>query len=114
MKKLLLTAMIGMWATGALAHSPLKATTPAHETSVSEVPSEISFDFKGKIRLTRVTMTHGDHPSVDLDLGDVNGFISDYVIPIQPMGSGVYLIEWRGLGADGHAMTGAFNFTVNE
>jgi methionine-rich copper-binding protein CopC len=29
------------------------------------------------------------------------------------MGEGIYRIEWRGLGADGHAMQGAFTFTVD-
>jgi len=28
------------------------------------------------------------------------------------MGSGLHLIEWRGLGADGHALKGPFNFSV--
>ena len=69
-------------------------------------------DFKGDIRLTRVSMTHAEHPSVDLDLDGFDGFISDYAIPLQSMESGVYLIEWRGLGADGHALNGSLSFTV--
>jgi len=28
------------------------------------------------------------------------------------MGTGNYLIEWRGLGGDGHALNGTFSFTV--
>lgn len=103
---------MGFWATGAFAHSPLEVTIPANESVIAEVPSEISMDFKGDIRLTRVSITHADHPSVDLDLDSFDGFISDYAIPLQPMGSGVYLIEWRGLGADGHPMNGSFSFTV--
>lgn len=112
LKQIVLTAMMGFWATGAFAHSPLAVTIPANESIVAEVPSEISMDFKGDIRLTRVSMAHADHPSVDLDLDGFDGFISDYAIPLQSMGSGVYLIEWRGLGADGHTMNGSFSFTV--
>jgi methionine-rich copper-binding protein CopC len=112
MKQFLLAGMIGIWASGAMAHSPLGATTPAHEATVVDAPTEVVLDFKGKIRLTRVTMTHADHESVDLDLSGNSGFISDYAIPMQPMGSGIYIIQWRGLGADGHALNGTFSFTV--
>lgn len=112
MKQILLSTMIGIWATGAMAHSPLESTTPAHAATVSEVPSEVVFDFKGNIRLTRVTMTYADHEATNLDLSGHKGFISDYAIPLQSMGNGDYLIEWRGLGVDGHALKGTFSFTV--
>lgn len=112
MKKVLLAGFIGLWATAALAHSPLKSTTPANEATVAEVPAEVLLGFKGGIRLTRLSMTHADHPSVDMDLSGHDGFVTDYAIPLEPMGSGVYMFEWRGLGADGHAVNGSFNFTA--
>lgn len=112
MKRALMTALLGIWATGALAHSPLETTTPAHMSTVVQAPSEIVMGFKGKIRLTRVSVTQADSPSVDLNLEGFGGFISDYAIPLTPMGAGLYVIEWRGLGADGHALNGSFSFTV--
>jgi len=54
-----------------------------------------------------------DHPSVELDLGDQKSFATEFVVPVEQMGSGTYQIEWRGLGIDGHAMTGEFMFTVD-
>ena len=112
MKNILLAGMIGIWATSATAHSPLESTTPANEAIITEVPSEVLFNFKGEIRMTRVTMTHADDPSVNLDLTGHTGFISDYTVPLQGVGNGPYLIDWRGLGTDGHALNGSFNFTV--
>lgn len=112
MKRILQTAIIGLWATGALAHSPLDATTPAHEATVAQAPAEVILDFKNDIRLTRVSVTHADQPSVPLDLNGFDGFITTYAIALEAMGSGPYLIEWRGLGADGHALNGSFTFTV--
>lgn len=112
MKKILIAALIGIFATSAGAHSPLDGTTPANEATVAEMPSEVRLDFKSEIRLTRVTMTYADHPSVDLDLSGHDGFISDYSLPTEPMGNGSYVIAWRGLGADGHALNGSFYFTV--
>ncbi len=112
MKRPIYAAAIAILATAAFAHSPLETTIPAHEASVAEMPEEIIMGFNGNIRLTRVSMTHADDPSADLDLDGFSGFISDYAIPMQPMGPGVYIIEWRGLGDDGHAMHGSFSFTV--
>jgi methionine-rich copper-binding protein CopC len=113
MKTILLAGMIGIWAAGAMAHSPLNRTTPANGVTIAQAPAEITLDFKGKIRLTRLRMNHGDTQSVDLDLTAQSGFISEYVVPMPPQGAGVYVIEWRGLGADGHALKGAFTFTVD-
>ena len=35
-------------------------------------------------------------------------------LPMQDMGPGSYVVEWRGLGTDGHALNGTFNFTVKQ
>lgn len=112
MKTILLAGMMGIWAAGAMAHSPLAGTTPANEATVTEMPTEILMDFKDNIRLTRVAITHADTRSMDMDLGEQTAFTQEFALPIQNMGAGVYVVEWRGLGADGHALSGTFNFTV--
>jgi methionine-rich copper-binding protein CopC len=112
MKNFLLAGMIGVWATGAIALSPLDGTTPAHEATVTEMPTEVLMDFKGDIRLTRVAVTHADTHSMDIDLGDQTAFTQEFALPMHDMGAGVYFFEWRGLGADGHALNGTFSFTV--
>ena len=112
MKNILLAGMIAVWATGAVAHSAMDETTPAHEAVLAEAPTEVVMNFLHDIRLTRVSMTHADQPAVDLDLSAYKGMEIDFTVPMQSIGSGTYLIDWRGLGADGHAMTGSFSFVV--
>ena len=112
MKTILLAGMIGTWAAGAMAHSPLDGTTPANEAIVLEMPAEVLMDFKGDIRLTRVAITHADTRSMDMDLGNQKTFAQEFVLPMHDMGPGTYEVEWRGLGADGHALNGTFSFTV--
>lgn len=114
MKQIFLIGVALFWATSAIAHSPLKVTEPANETTISAVPNEVSLGFKGGIRLTRVTVTHADNDTQDLDLSGFSGFISEYSIPMNSQGAGLYVIEWRGLGDDGHALNGSFSFTVAE
>lgn len=113
MKKLIVTLLLTTLATGAVAHSRVDTTTPKDGTTVAEVPAEISFNFANDIRLTRIDMTHQDHPSVELDLGDQKSFRRVYILPLETMGEGTYRIEWRGLGVDGHAMQGEFTFEVD-
>ena len=112
MKTFLRAGVIAIWATGALAHSPLDATTPANEATVSAMPTDVLMRFKGDIRLTRVAITHADTHRMDMELGDQTTFMQEFVLPMHDMGAGTYVVEWRGLGADGHAMNGTFSFTV--
>ena len=113
MKKILLAGLIGIWATGAMAHSPLDGTTPVNEATLTEMPTEVSMDFKGDIRLTRATIIHADTHSMDMDMGDQTAFTQEFTLPMQDMGAGKYVVKWRGLGADGHALNGIFSFTVD-
>tara|TARA_B110000977_G_scaffold182184_1_gene243577 strand:+ start:1142 stop:1483 length:342 start_codon:yes stop_codon:yes gene_type:complete len=112
MKTFLRAGMIGIWATGAIAHSPLDGTTPTNEAIVTEMPTEVLMDFKGNIRLTRVSITHANKHSMDMDLGEQSAFTQEFALPMHDMGAGVYVVEWRGLGNDGHALNGTFSFTV--
>ena len=112
MKSVLLAGVIGIWATIAMAHSPLDSTTPANEALVTLMPSVVLMDFKGDIRLTRADITHADTHSMEMDLGDQTAFTQEFVLPMHDMGAGEYVVEWRGLGADGHALNGTFSFTV--
>jgi methionine-rich copper-binding protein CopC len=112
MKKFILASVLGLLTTGAMAHSPLKSTTPADAAVIAEVPANVLLEFTGKLRLTRVTTTHADEEGVDLDLSGHKGFASKFTIPMKAMGNGAYIIDWRGLGADGHTMKGSFGFVV--
>ena len=112
MKNFLLSGLIAFWATSAIAHSPLDETTPANEAIVSEMPAEVLMKFKGDIRLVRIAITHASSGSMDMDLGEQTAFTKEFRLPMHDMGAGVYVIKWRGLGADGHALNGTFSFTV--
>ncbi|MDG1745241.1 MAG: copper resistance protein CopC [Planktomarina sp.] len=49
-----------------------------------------------------------------MDLGGQKTFAQEFALPMQDMGPGSYVVEWRGLGADGHALNGTFNFTLKQ
>ena len=112
MTKFLLAVLVTAWASVATAHSPLKSTTPANEAIVTEAPTEIRLNFGKGIHLTRLIVTRADGEKDKLDLSEYHGFTKRYQIPFEAVGVGKYLIEWRGLGDDGHALNGNFSFTV--
>lgn len=113
MKNVLIASMISLLATGALAHSKTNATLPADGAKLTEMPDQISLTFAKKIRLTKVQMTHASDPAVTLDLGEQTSFGKEFSVPVEQQGDGVYQIEWRGLGGDGHPMQGMFTFQVD-
>lgn len=104
--------LLSTLATGAMAHSKMDATTPADGAVLAAVPPEVSLHFGKDIRLTKVTLTHGSDTPVDLDLSGMGSFTMMYSLPIPDQGAGLYTVDWRGLGMDGHALTGSFGFEV--
>lgn len=112
MRNLVISAVLVLWSTATLAHSPLHSTSPSDGDTLASVPSEVMLEFHGDIRLTRVSMTHANVHSEDLDLGTQKAFAQEFVLPMTDMGAGAYLIEWRGLGTDGHTLNGSFGFVV--
>ncbi len=112
MRNLVISVLLVLWSTATLAHSPLESTAPLDGDTMSAAPSEVKLDFHGDIRLTRVSMTHANTHSEDLDLGTQKAFAQEFVLPMTDMGAGTYLIEWRGLGKDGHTLNGSFGFVV--
>ena len=113
MRTAFLAAVLAAFFTPALAHSPLQTSDPENRATLTTAPDKITLEFRGNIRLTRVRVTNAGMDAVDLDLGNVSGFVSGYSLPMTSNGAGAYEVEWRGLGEDGHPMKGIVNFTVN-
>lgn len=106
--------LLSSLATGALAHFKMDETTPANGAVIAAVPAEVSLHFGKKIHLTKVTLTHGADAPVDLDLSAFGSFDTMFDLPVADRGAGTYSVDWRALGADGHALTGSFSFEVSE
>jgi hypothetical protein len=110
--KIGLVILLALVGTSALAHSKKENMTPADGAVVWAVPETIELRFNDGMRLTKVEMTHADTLTGNLDLGEQSGFGKEFSLPLVPMGAGVYQIDWRGLGVDGHPMNGTFSFEV--
>ncbi len=112
MKRTTIAAAFAAVATSAFAHSALDSTSPTDGAALTAVPTELTMMFNNDIRLTRVTWALADARSDQLDLDGQTSFATEFVFPFEGMGAGPYLIEWRGLGDDGHPLKGSFSFVV--
>ena len=112
--KIIITFVLStLLASGASAHSKVNTTTPPNLAELADVPTQVGLGFAKKIRLTKVEVTHDTDPSVPIDLSGQTSFEQEFTLPLPDQGGGTYLVEWRGLGMDGHAMQGEFTFEVN-
>ncbi len=100
--------------TGAAAHSKMDETTPANGSVIAAMPAMVSLHFGKKIRLTKVTLTHEADTPVAFDLSAFGSFANKFDLPVADQGAGSYIVDWRGLGADGHALKGSFRFEVTK
>ena len=96
----------------AAAHSKMDETMPADGATLDVVPQELVLRFEQAIRLVTVKIIHADEHSEPLKLDEQAGFGTEFKLPMTSMGTGRYEVEWRGLGEDGHVMTGRFGFDV--
>ncbi len=100
----------------AMAHSPLKSTSPADKAELKSIPPGITMIFGKAARITKVTLTHasGDNSHTDkLDLPSKK-FEEKFELMPQFRGNGSYKVDWRALSKDGHPLKGSFSFSVTE
>ncbi len=111
MKRFALIAIMTCLAAPIAAHSPLRETTPAAGSEIAMPPDVVTLTFARAIRLTRVDWSMDDQ-SGTLDLSAHKSFAQDFALPFPSQAAGTYVIEWRGLGDDGHPQNGQFSFVV--
>lgn len=115
MKKLTLALTTIFFLTShAMAHSPVKSTSPENNAVLNEVPEMLHLTFSKPARIVKVVMTHtnGD-ASHEMKLELPSKELADEVhLTPEFMGVGEYVVDWRALSEDGHTIKGNFSFMV--
>ena len=96
------------------AHTRLSAATPADAAVTTAAPEEIVLEFSADVRLLSVTLENGDGEAIELGLvpGETQTL---FTLPIMAdLTSGDYVVTWRAVGADTHAVSGDLSFVVTE
>lgn len=99
-------------ATGAGAHTPLKASAPAEGASVAPPVKEIVLEFGGDVRLTAIALA--DAAGAKKVVADVpTTLAAKFNLAIRDeLAPGAYVVTWRAVGADTHVVSGEIHFTV--
>jgi len=96
------------------AHAEVTETWPETGASVEGSPEVLGIAFNEEMRLTlfEVTGPAGTEPlETDPDREAATTF---QFVPAEELVAGDYTVNWRGLAADGHLMSGRFEFTVDD
>ena len=113
-RSLFATLVLGCaWLGHVAAHTDFTATEPADGATLDAAPDTVRMDFAGPMRIVKVTVVHaGPDGSSETRLTPPSRDATEsLVLSPELAGPGDYRIEWRGLGEDGHVMTGAFSFS---
>ncbi len=104
--------LLGGAAKEAFAHAYLNKSDPSDGAVVTAGQDRIELEFTGDMRLTLVRIESVDNAS-QVTLGELpKSFVRSAQISTQPLSPGGYLVNWIGVGKDGHIMKGNFSFSV--
>ncbi len=100
-----------MFASGAQAHAHLLKANPAENAAIA-APKVIHLEFSEKLepKFSGVTLMKADGAPVAV-ISKADGAAIDGALD-APLASGGYMVMWRVVSADGHKMTGQYDFTV--
>ena len=109
-------SFLALGARQSLAHAVIESTEPAANSVVSKAPNSVSLNFDEPVDTAlgwmRVFDSDGERV-VTAKLGRGDG--DDWVRVAMPeLEDGGYLVVWRVMSADGHAVEGAFGFQIGE
>lgn len=96
----------------AQAHAPFQGSVPKDGATLSaeEVPEQLELKFGHTLRLTSVVLR--PHESEAVSLETPNRAALEHSLALPELAPGHYVVQWRGMAADGHVMSGSVEFTV--
>ena len=111
-QKFAATLLMLLVASTAFAHTGLKESTPAADTTVHAVPSKIDLVFNGPVRLVKLEVTSAGQ-AVDTEFKPSAEPTATFSIPAAGLVAGSYTVDWAVIGEDGHTVSNSFSFIVD-
>ena len=96
----------------AQAHTHLEKVVPADNAVLATAPEQIVLEFSEPTRLTAASVQKAGDKAVT-KLGPLPKEPAAKIsIPVQTLGPGKYVMNWRVIGDDNHVMAGVLHFSV--
>jgi methionine-rich copper-binding protein CopC len=94
----------------ASAHTELRATDPAADSTLDAAPPAVTLTFSGSLLGGDVTVTGPDGNSATSGPATVDGAVLS--VPVALESAGRYAVDWSATAGDGHPLRGSFGFDV--
>lgn len=92
------------------AHTHLKSSQPADNSTLSRLPTDVVLEFSEAVQVTSLTLQKNDEDA--RDLGPLpNAAATRVTVPMPTVAAGEYAVKWRAVGEDNHLVSGEFLFT---
>lgn len=93
-------------------HSRDQATDPGDGAILKSAPATVAIRLDKPVRVTVIGLTDSDGEEFALKRTDAIAPVTRIEATPGPLPAGTYKIDWRGLSADGHPMSGRFSFEI--
>ena len=114
---IIVTLLVAGVAGIAMAHAALRRADPPDGGRVGRPPRELRLEFTESVasRTSRVTLVAPDSERFALHVTGDSAMANTLVAHVPTLRvAGPYRVEWRLVGADGHAVTGNYRFTIDS
>ncbi len=113
LKAVMLVAIVMVPAAKALAHNQLTSSAPGHEAVVVS-PEQLVLNFNDDVRMLRLALVHGASHNIEFGFSPSTDAQSMFSYELPDLMLGAHTVNWTIIGADGHTITGSFNFVVSD
>ncbi|MCA0900098.1 MULTISPECIES: copper resistance CopC family protein [Microbulbifer] len=102
--------LLGLASLQAAAHAKLVESVPADGSMLQQSPAALSLTFNKPVRLVKLILSAEQHGNIDFSFqpARVPSAALEFALPKLAVGN--YKVEWVAMGADGHKMSGSFQF----
>lgn len=108
-------ALLGGFASAAVAHDEATGTTPEDGATLETVPETITIEFSNAPIALGAVVTIKDAEGVDHAVGEVEVDGNAAVQAMDPNApAGTYTVAWRVVSSDSHPIEGTFEFAVQR
>ena len=114
MKSILLSICLLFTATTlSLSHSVVTNSNPENGARLRVAPQHLEVSFSKPTRVVKASLAHNEGDPVKLTLSTKEPTKIIQFSP-APVTAGDYVVEWRALSKDGHALKGSLKFSIAE
>lgn len=112
LRNVLVGATLVVAASNVFAHVSLESASPSINAVVVSQPKNITLNFGGEVMLMNVKLLDAQRTDIPLNYQVSHDLKKSFKFAVPNLKKGKYTVVWTTMGADGHNMSGEYNFTI--